>query len=164
MIWNSEKVGSSNMSDSFKIRNGLKQGNALYPLIFNFALEYSILKMKKEKKRLSLNCLNQLFVYADEVDLIVDDINALQNNTVACVEACDEIGLQINIDKRKYMITSRNTGNEGNNIRIRDEVIEKVNKFKYFGAHAKNKNQVTEEIKKSLSNGGTHDSIQSKNF
>ena len=102
------------MSDSFKIRNGLKQGDALSPLLFNFALEYAILKLKGDKKGLSLNGLNQLFVYADDVDLIGDDIDALQSNTDVLVEACDEIGLQVNIDKTKYMITSRNTGNEGN--------------------------------------------------
>jgi len=44
-----------------KIRNGLKQGNALSPLLFNFALEYAILKIKWDKKGLSLNGLNQLF-------------------------------------------------------------------------------------------------------
>jgi len=46
------------------------------------------------------------------------------------------------------MITSLNTGNEGNkSIRIKDEVIEKVNKFKYLGAYVTSKNEVTEEIK-----------------
>jgi hypothetical protein len=31
-----------NMSDRFPIRNGLKQGDALSPMLFNFALEYAI--------------------------------------------------------------------------------------------------------------------------
>jgi len=31
-----------NVSDRFPIRNGLKQGDALTPLLFNFALEYAI--------------------------------------------------------------------------------------------------------------------------
>ena len=61
------------MSDSFEIRSGLKQGDALSPLLFNFALEYAIL------------------------------------NTDVLVEAYDEIGLQVNVEKAKYMITSRNT-------------------------------------------------------
>jgi hypothetical protein len=30
------------MSDNFPIQNGLKQGDALTPLLFNFALEYAI--------------------------------------------------------------------------------------------------------------------------
>jgi hypothetical protein len=32
----------SSLSDMFPIRNGLKQGDALSPLLFNFALEYAI--------------------------------------------------------------------------------------------------------------------------
>ena len=31
-----------NLSDMFPIRNGLKQGDVLSPLLFNFALEYAI--------------------------------------------------------------------------------------------------------------------------
>jgi len=40
----------NNMSDSFKIRNRLKQGDALPPLLFNFALKYAILKITEDKK------------------------------------------------------------------------------------------------------------------
>jgi hypothetical protein len=37
--------------DSFPIQNGLKQGDALSPLLFNFALEYAIRKIRKTKTR-----------------------------------------------------------------------------------------------------------------
>jgi hypothetical protein len=33
------------LSDMFPIQNGLKQGDALSPLIFNFALEYAVKKV-----------------------------------------------------------------------------------------------------------------------
>jgi hypothetical protein len=33
------------LSDNFPIQNGLKQGDALSPLLFNFALEYTIRKV-----------------------------------------------------------------------------------------------------------------------
>jgi hypothetical protein len=36
---------SKNLSDAFPSQNGLKQGDALSPLIFNFALEYAIRKV-----------------------------------------------------------------------------------------------------------------------
>jgi hypothetical protein len=34
------RIGN-HLSDSFPIQNGLKQGDALSPLLFNFALEYA---------------------------------------------------------------------------------------------------------------------------
>jgi hypothetical protein len=44
------KVRTSKLlSDKFPIQNGLKQGDALSPLLFNFALEYAIRKSKKMK-------------------------------------------------------------------------------------------------------------------
>jgi hypothetical protein len=36
-----------NLSDNFPIQNGLKQGDALSPLLFNFALEYDSWKVQE---------------------------------------------------------------------------------------------------------------------
>jgi len=47
--------------------------------------------------------LNQLFICADDVDFIGEDIDPLQSNTEVLVEACNEIDLQVNIEKAKYM-------------------------------------------------------------
>jgi hypothetical protein len=37
------------LSDKFPVQSGLKQGDALSPLLFSFALEYAIRKVQKMK-------------------------------------------------------------------------------------------------------------------
>jgi hypothetical protein len=63
------------MSDNFPIQNGLKQGEDLSQLLFNFALEYVIRKVQENKVGLQLNETHQLLVYFDDVNLLRNNID-----------------------------------------------------------------------------------------
>ena len=71
------------LSHMFPIRSGLKQGDALSPLIFNFALEYAIRRIQANQEDLKLNGTHQLLVYADGVNILGGRTHAIKKNTQA---------------------------------------------------------------------------------
>jgi len=100
------RVGK-NLSEMFPIRKGLKQGDTLSPLIFNFALEYAIKRVQVNQDGLILNGTHQLLPYADDVNILGGSVHIVKENVEALVAATKETGLEVNTDKSKYMVMSR---------------------------------------------------------
>ena len=55
------------MSERFPIRNGLKQGDALSPMIFNFVSEYAIRRVQVNQGCFKLNGTYLLLAYVNDV-------------------------------------------------------------------------------------------------
>jgi hypothetical protein len=75
-----------------------KQGDALSPLLFSFALACAVRKIQKSRVGLKLNGTHQLLVYADDVNLLGDNIDTIQKNTESLIDASKQVGLEVNTE------------------------------------------------------------------
>jgi hypothetical protein len=111
---------------------------------------------------LTLNGTHQFLAYADDVKLLGDNIDTMKKNTDTLIDACKEVGLEINVEKTKYMLLSRQQ-NAGQNrdIEIANRWFENVSQFKYLGTTVTNQNLIQEEIKRRLnSDNACYHSVQ----
>ena len=80
------RVGK-NLSEMFPIRNGLKQGDALSPLLFNYASEYAIKRVQVYQVGLKLNGTHQLLAYADDINILGGSAHTVKENAEALLVA-----------------------------------------------------------------------------
>jgi hypothetical protein len=97
---------------------------------------------------LKLNGKHQLLAYADDVNLLGDNIDTIKKNTETLIDDSKEIGLETEVEKTKYMLLSRHR-NVGRNrdIKIANRSFGNVSQFKYLGMTVTNQNLIQEEIK-----------------
>ena len=119
-------------SDMSSIKKGLKQGDALSPLLFNFTSEYAIRTVQANLEGLKLNDAHQLLVYVDDVNILGRAYIRLKKTEFLTV-ASKNIVLEVNAQKTKFMVTSQhqNTG-KNHNIKTSNKAYERVKQFKYL--------------------------------
>jgi hypothetical protein len=131
--YNTVRIGKY-QSDKFPIQNGLKQGDALSPLFFNFALEYAIKRVHENQEKLKLKGAQQFSAYADAVDTVGENIDTM-TNTETSLDASKEVGLEVNPEKTICMLMSCSQKiGQKHSIKIANRSSEDVANFKYLGA------------------------------
>jgi hypothetical protein len=131
-------------------------------MLFNFALECTIRKVQKNQVGLKLNRPHQLLAYADDVNLLGDNIDTINKNTKTLNDASKEVGLEVNVEKPKYMFVPQDQ-NAGQNwdVKVGNRSFENVSQFKYLGMTVTNQNLIQEEIKRRLNSGNAcYQSVQ----
>jgi hypothetical protein len=88
---------------------------------------------------LKLNGTHQVLVYADDVNLLGDNIDTIEKYTETLFDASKEVGPEINLEKTKCMLLSRQQ-NIGQNldIKIANRLFKNVPQFKYLGMTVRN--------------------------
>jgi hypothetical protein len=92
------------LPDAVTIQNGLKQGDDISQLLFNFTLEYAVRKVQQKQGGLKLNGTQQIFVYVDDVVILGENINIVKKDRGSLLEASSETDLEVNTVETKFML------------------------------------------------------------
>jgi hypothetical protein len=150
--YNRVRVGK-NLSEMFSIRNGLIR-KIHYRIDFQLCLEYAIKRVQVNQDGLKLNGTHQFLAYDDDVNILGGNVHTVKENAESIVVATKETGLEVNADKTKCMVMSRDrNAGWGHSVKIDNRSIERVEDFKYLGTTITDQNSIQEEINNRLKLG-----------
>jgi hypothetical protein len=100
---------------------------------------------------LKLNGTQQFLAYTDDVILLGGNIDTIKKNSETLIDASKEVGLELNVEKTKYMLLSRhwNVG-QNRDIEVANRSFENVSQFKYLGTIVTNENLIQEDNRTDL--------------
>jgi hypothetical protein len=91
----------TDLTTTFKIEQGLKQGNGLAPMIFNLVLEYVIRKLPVDANGTLEFKMCQIVGYADDICLLGRSLRSLKDMYQDLRINAKEVGLKISVNKTK---------------------------------------------------------------
>jgi hypothetical protein len=97
-------------------------------------LEYAIRRVQGHKEGLKFHGTHQLLAYADDVNIVSENIDTIKKNIEALLDVSKEVALEVNPEKTKYMLMSHSQKiGQKHSIKIVNRSFEDVAKFKYLG-------------------------------
>jgi hypothetical protein len=134
--------------DDFNLESGLKQGDVISTILFNIVLEYMISRLTITPKGTTFNRMT-VHCFAKDTVLLGRSVNYLKETSEEFKQGAKKVGLEINQDKTKYMIMTRNKDNwHGVQDFSSGEVsYERVDTFKFLGSVLNEENNTGLEIR-----------------
>ena len=94
-------------------------------------------------------------VYGDNVKILGGCVRVIKN-TKALLVRIKEICLEVNADKTKYIVMSRDhDAGRSHSMKTDDSSFERAGEFKYLGTTLRDQNSIQEEIKNIFKSGKT---------
>lgn len=137
-------------STNFPQESGLRQGDAISPILFNIALEAIM-------RETQLNVTNSIFTRNIQILAFADDIVIIGRKAQDVKEAFSKIvassakfNLRVNDTKTKYMIVSKRGQRLGRSISLDDHSVEIVDNFIYLGTMLTAENKIKDDIRRRI--------------
>lgn len=140
----------NDFSDTFAVREGLKQGDALSCVLFNLALEMAFRRAGISTSKTLAIGMAQVLGFADDLDIAGRSHAAVEETFTKLEVEAERMGLIINESKTKYMSTTPRTVQESNTINIGGHSFEVVDEFVYLGVLTRPDGDTTPEIQRRI--------------
>ena len=139
-------------SKTFEMKNGLKQGDSLSPLLFIAIMDQVLKQCKSKTKKHTVGnwkmqpIYTQALLYADDVVLIADTKEELQNAVTVWADEIKNKGMTLNVSKSKWMKITKGGESEDLDISWEGKQVEQVTEYTYLGVKICNNGKIEQEI------------------
>jgi hypothetical protein len=134
-------------SDPFQLKNGVRQGAILSPLLFNFYINDVI----KEITSCGFGCIlhnnrHNIQAYADDFTILAPSITALQKLLNKIYVMLNNLDLSLNTKKSVCMVFSSKPNNDNPNLYINNTKVSVVQSYTYLGIILRNDMNIKDDI------------------
>ena len=139
------------LSETFKVETGVKQGCVLSPFLFSIAVDWIMTNtVGKGKRGLQWTFAKRLedLDFADDIALLSQRCLDMQQKTEDTADCAKQIGMETNVPKTKHL---RMNATSSERIQLHGADIEEVEEFSYLGSKMTTSGSCDAEVKARLS-------------
>lgn len=133
--FSAQVICGNELTDSFGVETGVKQGCVLSPLLFLIGIDWIMRQTTAGTTRgIRLTLFRGLedLDFADDIVLLSQRQTDMQEKTTSLVEKAQSVGLRVSKKKTKHMRVNTKSVEP---IQLKDQIIEDVDNFTYLGSN-----------------------------